>query len=159
MNTSHIITRDLLDTVTDEAKNTPRRRKNFNFHAGDEAPCNRLLNAMEPDSYIPPHRHLDPEKDETMIVLRGRLGVVFFDGEGNVRETALLSPGCDAMGVNIPHGDYHTVVCLESGTVFFESKAGPYRPLTAEERPPWAPVEGSGDAGAYLAGLRRLWQA
>jgi len=159
MKTPHIITRDLLERVTEEAKNTPRRRKNFNFHAADEAPCNRLLNAMEPDSYIPPHRHLDPEKDETMIVLRGRLGVVFFDGEGNVRETALLSPGGDAMGVNIPHGDYHTVVCLESGTVFFESKAGPYRPLTAEERPDWAPVEGSDGSKEYLAGLRRLWQA
>jgi cupin fold WbuC family metalloprotein len=156
MNTTHIITRDLLDMVTDSAKNSPRRRKNYNFHLRDEAPCNRLLNAMKPDSYIPPHRHLDPEKDETMIVLRGRLGVVFFDGEGNVRETAVLSSGSDAMGVNIPHGAFHTVVCLESGTVFFESKAGPYRPLTTEERPPWAPVEGSDDGAAYLAGLRRL---
>jgi cupin fold WbuC family metalloprotein len=155
MNNTHIITRDLLDIVTGEAKATPRRRKNFNFHACDEAPCNRLLNAMEPNSYIPPHRHLDPEKDETMIVLRGSLGVVFFDGEGNVRETAVLSPGGDAMGVNIPHGEYHTVVCLESGTVFFESKAGPYRPLTAEERAPWAPGEGSAGSVAFLAGLRR----
>jgi cupin fold WbuC family metalloprotein len=159
MKNKHIITRDLLDVVTDEAKNTPRRRKNFNFHAGDEASCNRLLNAMEPDSYIRPHRHLDPEKDETLIVLRGRLGVVFFDGEGNVRETAVLTPEGDAMGVNIPHGEFHTVACLESGAVFFESKAGPYRPLTTEEKALWAPGEGSDDAAAYLAGLRRFCQA
>lgn len=158
MNTTHIITRDLLDLVCGEAKDSPRRRKNLNFHAADEAPCHRLLNAMEQDSYIPPHRHLDPEKDETMIVLRGKLGVIFFDGEGTVRETALLKPGGDAMGVNIPHGDYHTVVCLESGTVFFEAKAGPYRSLTAEERAPWAPVEGSEGSVAYLSRLRRLWE-
>jgi cupin fold WbuC family metalloprotein len=159
MKNMHIITQDMLDMVSGAARDSSRRRRNYNFHAGDEAPCHRLLNAMEPDSYIPPHRHLDPEKDETMIVLRGRLGVVFFDGEGNIRETALLAPGGDAMGVNIPHGDYHTVVCLESGTVFFESKAGPYRPLTPEERPHWAPGEGSSEAAGYLAGLRRLWQA
>lgn len=158
MKSTHIITRGLLDMVTGEAKSSPRLRRNFNFHAGDKAPCHRLLNAMEPDSYIPPHRHLDPEKDETMIVLRGRLGVIFFDDGGNIRETALLTTEGDAMGVNIPHGAFHTVVCLESSTVFFESKAGPYRPLTTEERPTWAPVEGSEGADEYLAGLRRLWQ-
>lgn len=158
MKDTRIITQDFLDTVSGEAKRAPRLRRNFNFHAGDEAPCHRLLNAMEPDSYIPPHRHLAQEKDETMIVLRGRLGVVFFDDGGDILETALLTPGGGAVGVNIPHGVFHTVVCLESGTVFFESKAGPYRPLTAQERAPWAPLEGDEERDRYMAGLRRIWE-
>jgi cupin fold WbuC family metalloprotein len=154
---TRIIDQQLLDTVSGAAKDSPRRRKNLNFHPDDEAPCHRLLNAMEPGSYIPPHRHLSPEKDESIIVLRGRLGVVFFDDGGKIRETALLTPEGGAMGVNIPHGDFHTVVSLESGTVFFESKAGPYRPVTPQERPPWAPGEGSAAAAPYLAELLELW--
>lgn len=157
MTTSRIITSELLDRVTAEARAIARKRKNFNFHARDDAPCNRLLNAMEPGSYIRPHRHLDPDKDETMILVRGRMGIVFFDAAGGVTGTALLSPGGEAIGVNIPHGDFHTVVCLESGTVFFESKAGPYRPLAEEEKAPWAPPEGSKEAGGYFETLSSLF--
>ncbi len=154
---TRFITRDLLDLVTAEAGSSPRLRQNFNFHQEDGAACNRLLNAMEPGSYIRPHRHLDPDKDETLVVLRGRLGVVIFDDSGTIRETAVLSPGGAAMGVDVPHGVMHTFVSLESGTVFFEAKAGPYRPMTEEEKAAWAPSEGSVEAEAYLASLRRLW--
>jgi cupin fold WbuC family metalloprotein len=150
MTTSRIITQELLDRVTADAKAIARKRKNFNFHTYDEAPCNRLLNAMEPGSYIHPHWHLDPEKDETMMLVRGRMGIIFFDDSGTVSGTALLSPDTGAVGVNIPHGQFHTVISLESGTVFFEAKAGPYRPLTEEEKAPWAPPEGSGEAAGYL---------
>lgn len=151
------IRQENLDELSREAKAVSRLRKNLNFHQRDESLCNRLLNAVEPDSYIPPHRHLDQEKDETMILLRGRLGVIFFDEKGNIAQTAVLSPGGAAVGVNIPHGEFHTVVSLESGTVFFESKAGPYRALTVEERAPWAPGEGSDESDAYLAELRKIW--
>jgi cupin fold WbuC family metalloprotein len=157
MNSICLISQELLNKVSGNAQAVSRLRKNLNFHQRDESLCNRLLNAMEPDSYIPPHRHLDPEKDETMILLRGSLGVVFFDERGNVVQAAILSPGGDAVGVNIPHGEFHTVVSLESGTVFFESKAGPYRALTDEERAPWAPGEGSDESAAYLAELRKIW--
>ncbi len=145
----------LLDQTSAAARTNPRRRKNHNFHAADDAACHRLLNAVEPGSYIPPHRHLDPAKDEAMIVLRGRLGVVFFDEAGRVADQAVLAPGGAQVGVEIPHGTYHTVLALEPGTVFFEAKAGPYLPLTAEERAPWAPGEGEEGAAAYLAGLER----
>jgi len=157
MKSVRIISQEILDMVTREAKTTPRLRKNLNFHQHDDSSCHRLLNAVEPDSYIPPHRHLGLEKDETIILLRGSLGVVFFDGGGNVLETAILSLGGVAVGVNIPHGEFHTLVSLENGTVFFESKAGPYRALTAEERAPWAPGEGSDESGEYLAELRKIW--
>jgi cupin fold WbuC family metalloprotein len=152
-----IIGQQLLDGVTREAKAASRLRKNLNLHTGDEARCHRLFNAMEPDSYIPPHCHLGPEKDETIIVVRGRLGVIFFDDLGAVREQAILSPGGDLFGVHIAQGEFHTFVSLESGTVFFESKAGPYRPMSPEEKAPWAPGEGSADAAVYLASLRKVW--
>jgi cupin fold WbuC family metalloprotein len=157
MKSTCLIRQELLDEVSSEAKAASRLRKNRNFHQQDDSLCHRLLNALEPDSYIPPHRHHDPEKDETIIPLRGRLGVVFFDERGNVVQSAVLSPGGDTVGVTIPHGEFHTLISLESGTVFFESKAGPYRALTDVERAPWAPGEGSDESAAYLAELRKIW--
>ncbi|MDP2825754.1 MAG: WbuC family cupin fold metalloprotein [Sulfuritalea sp.] len=173
----------LLDGLCAEAAASPRRRKNRNFHPADDHPAHRLLNAMQPDSYIPPHRHLDPDKDETFVVLRGALGVIVFDDAGNVAqatrvgqpspsfhlpegEGSSLPPlslgercrergiGGAAIGVDIPHGTWHTAVALEADTVFLEAKAGPYLPLTEAERAPWAPAENSAEAAAYLAALK-----
>lgn len=146
----------LLDAVSAEAKAGPRLRKNRNFHRADDEPGHRLLNAIEPGSYIAPHRHLDAFKDETMLVLRGRLGLVLFDDEGRVARTAVLGADGEALGVDIARGTWHMVLALASDTVFFEAKAGPYRPLTQEERASWAPAEGDAEAAAYqrrLAGL------
>ncbi len=112
---------------------------------------------MEPVSYIRPHRHLDPDKDETMILVRGRMGIIFFDEGGTVTATAFLSPETGSLGVNISHGLFHTVISLDCGTVFFEAKAGPYRPLTEEEKAPWAPPEGSVEAKGYLQALHELF--
>lgn len=148
-----IIGRELLDQVTCEAKASPRLRKNLNLHADDESRCHRLFNALEPGSYIPPHCHLGPEKDETIICVRGRLGVIFFDERGSVRDKAVLVPGSDPFCAHIPEGEFHTFVSLESGTVFFESKAGPYRPMSPAEKAHWAPAEGSAAAASYLGSL------
>ena len=112
---------------------------------------------MEPDSYIPPHRHLDAAKDESIVVVRGKFGVVEFDEAGKVTGKAVLTPG-SAVGINIPHGAYHSLVALEPGSVFFESKAGPYAPLTEEEKTTWAPQEGTDAAAAYLASMKDLFR-
>ena len=152
-----IIDQKLLDRITVLARETPRRRKNHNLHPSDDASCHRLLNAVEPDSYIPPHRHLDPAKDEAFVVVRGKLGIVTFDEHGNVLEKALASSGGDVVAVDIPHGVFHTAVSLASGTVFFEAKAGPYLPLRDEEKAPWAPAEGTPAAVDYLAQLQGLF--
>lgn len=152
-----IITRELLDQVTAQARDSARLRKNHNFHPGDAFCCHRLLNAMEPGSYIQPHRHLDPNKDESMVILRGRLGVVSFDEAGAATGIHLLQAG-DAVAVDIPHGEFHTVVSLEPGTVFFEAKAGPYLQLAEGEKAPWAPAEGEGGAGDYHAYLMSLFR-
>jgi cupin fold WbuC family metalloprotein len=165
-----LIDRVLLDEVCAEAAASPRRRKNRNFHPRDGHPAHRLLNAMQPDSYIPPHRHLDPDKDETFVVLRGLLGLVLFDDDGGVAKSviigaaALCVPGnplrgqATAIGVDIPHGAWHTAVALEPDTVFLEAKAGPYLPFTEAERAPWAPAENSPEAAPYLALLKLMLQ-
>ena len=157
MNTFHIIDRDFLEQVSSQAKASPRRRRNHNFHASESDTCNRLLNAIEPDSYIQPHCHHDAAKDETLVTMRGRLGVIFFDERGAVTAAAVLAPAGESVGVNIPHGMYHTLVALEPGSVFFEPMAGPYAPLTSQEKAPWAPAEGEPRASSYLADLKRLF--
>jgi len=149
----------LLAEVAAEAQASPRLRKNRNFHPRDDYPGHRLLNAMEPGSYVPPHRHLDPNKDETMVVLSGRLGLVTFDGQGTITGTAVLAPGSQTLGVDIPHGTWHSVLALCPGTVFLEAKSGPYLPLTADELAPWAPTEGQADAATYQATLAHLFAA
>lgn len=157
MKSIQLIDQTLLDNVAAAAASAPRRRKNYNFHVSETASSNRLLNAMEPDSYIPPHRHLDAAKDESIVVVRGKFGVVEFDEAGKVTGKAVLTPG-SAVGINIPHGIYHSLLALESGSVFFESKAGPYAPLIEEEKAAWAPQEGTDEAAAYLAKLKNLFR-
>lgn len=152
-----LIDTQLLDEVSASAKGSPRGRKNHNFHPHNDYPGHRLLNAIEPGSYIAPHRHLDPTKDETMVVLRGAIGLVTFDDAGRVAQKLRVGEGGTAQGIDIPHGTWHTVFALEPDTVFLEAKSGPYLPLTDVERAPWAPGENAPDAPAYLATLCQLF--
>lgn len=149
-----VVTRELLRRITTEAMESPRLRKNRNIHPSDTSRCHRLLNAIEPLSYIRPHRHLDPEKDEAFILMSGRLGIVVFADDGAVAETVLLSRENGNLAADIPHGVYHTAVSLETGTVFYEAKAGPYLPLSDDEKASWAPAEGEQAAQEYLERLR-----
>lgn len=151
------IDRQLLDEVSTEARNSSRLRKNRNFHESDAAPANRLLNAIEPGSYVAPHRHLDAAKDETFIVLRGRLGLVLFDDAGDIILTQIIEAGRDVCGVDIPHGTWHNIVSLAPGSVFFEAKAGPYLPFAPEEKAAWAPAENGAGAKEYLERLQCLF--
>lgn len=151
-----IVNRQLLDQISAEARSNPRLRKNFNIHQVDSFPAQRLLNAVEPDSYIRPHRHLDPLKDETFVIIRGRLGIIVFDNSGEISEKILLDAEGENIVADIPSGVFHTAVSLAEGTVFFEAKAGPYLPLTEDEIPSWSPESGAG-ADQYLAGLKRLF--
>ena len=152
------VTQELINKVSAQAKQSPRLRKNYNFHNTDQDVCHRLLNAMEPGSYIQPHRHLDINKDESLVVLRGRFGVIIFDDKGNVEEKAILDPAGDVMITNMPHGIFHTLISLEKGGVFFESKAGPFTPLSQDEKAHWAPAEGDKSSEEYLAALTRLFE-
>jgi len=152
-----IIDRQLLNQLSAQAAGNPRLRKNFNIHPANDCYCHRLFNAIEPASYIRPHRHLDPAKDETFVIIRGKLGVVTFDEHGTVVEKVLLAAGGEVSAVNILHGAFHTAVSLKEGTIFFEAKAGPYQPLSVEEKAHWAPEEGTADANAYRESLRSFF--
>ncbi|MBT9613866.1 MAG: WbuC family cupin fold metalloprotein [Burkholderiales bacterium] len=152
-----IIDQALLDHISIQAKASPRKRKNFNFHGSENDLSHRLLNAIELGTYIPPHRHLDLNKDESMVMVRGRMGAVFFDAAGNITVKTVLSAGGPIGAINIPTGIFHSLVALAPDTVFFEAKAGPYEQLTQEERAPWAPQEGEAGVAEYLAKLESLF--
>lgn len=147
----------LLDTLSAEARSLPRKRKNFNLHASNEAVCHRLLNALEMESYIQPHRHLDPAKEETLIVVRGKLGALCFDAQGKVTHQVVIEAGGKNIGLDTPSGVFHSFVALAPDSVIFEAKAGPYLPLGSDEKADWAPEENSPQAGAYLTWMRSLF--
>lgn len=147
-----LITEELLDAVTSQAKENPRLRMNYNFHAEMDAPIHRLLNALEPGTYLPPHRHRD--KEETYLVLRGSLLAFFYDEAGDVTEKVLLNPSEGKYGLEIPPCTWHSIVALESGTVIFEIKKGPYSPLSPEDLASWAPA--ASDAEGAKAFMKRM---
>lgn len=140
----------LLDHTCRLAAESDRKRKNANFHPGNDFPAHRLINAIQPGSYIRPHRHQDPNKDESIVVLRGRFGYLSFTEDGAVAETLTLSANGPVYGVDIPHGTTHTLLALEADGVFFEAKAGPFVPLSPEEIATWSPAEGSPQASKLL---------
>ncbi len=143
----------LLDALILEARSHPRLRKNHNLHQSYDEPCQRLLNAVEPGSYVRPHRHLTPPKPETFLALRGRLAVLTFVDTGDIEQMVFVAPGSISVGADIPAGAWHTLLSLEPGSVFFETKPGPYRPPSDKDWAPWAPAEGSPAAEAYLKQL------
>ncbi|MCX6284177.1 MAG: WbuC family cupin fold metalloprotein [Bacteroidetes bacterium] len=147
------IDKTLLDASTAEAKASARRRKNYNFHKEYSDTLQRLLNAMEPLSYVQPHKHEDPDKREVFFALRGRILVVEFDNDGNIIEHIVLDPSSGAYGVEIPERTFHTIVSLETGTVAYEFKDGPYSPIDDKNFASWAPAEGSPEAVPYLEKL------
>ncbi len=125
------ITQAILDELTAQAKASPRLRMNLDLRNGAEDRSQRMLNAVEPGSPLPVHRHRNTS--ETVVCLRGRLQEVFYDDGGAVTEVIDLAPGADCVVVNIPAGQWHTVRALESGTVLLECKDGPFEPSRPED--------------------------
>ena len=111
-----IINEQLLDETQAKALQSPRLRMNYNFHERLDDPINRLLNAMEPGTYLRPHRHLNPAKDEIFLLLRGKVAVFLFDEEGNITEKTILNPKEGAYGAEIKAGTWHGLLVLESGS-------------------------------------------
>lgn len=121
-----IIDESLLNIVSAEAKGSPRLRMNFNFHQSLEEKCHRFLNAVEPEAIVPIHKH--PTKDETFVLLRGRVRVTTHNDDGSIIEDIELCPEEGMYGVNIPKDVWHKVESLETGSCFFECKEGPFVP-------------------------------
>lgn len=121
-----IIDDSLIETVVEQAKASPRLRMNYNFHQSLDDKCHRLLNALEVGTEVPIHRH--PTKDESFVLLRGKIRVNLYNDAGDVTESVLLSLSDGVYGVDIPKNVWHNVECLESGSVIFEVKEGPFVP-------------------------------
>ena len=115
-----------------------------------------MLNAIEPESYIRPHRHLFPPLDEAFVILRGYEAVMLFNNHGSVEKVLPLNVKSQQLGADIPAGWYHTIVSLKTGSVFYEVKAGPYDPNRIKDFATWAPPEDSYEAIKYLSSLKKL---
>lgn len=151
-----IINEKLLNETVNQAKQSPRLRMNYNFHEHLDDPVNRLLNAMEPGTYIRPHRHLHPAKEEIFLVLRGKAILFVFDDEGNITSQLQLNPEKGAYGAELPAGTWHSLLVLESGTVLYEVKAGPFAPLSPDDLAAWSPdAEDKDKVWEYMRFLRQ----
>jgi cupin fold WbuC family metalloprotein len=144
------ITQDMLERTSEEAKALPRKRKHCNIHESYSDPVQRLLNAIEPGTYIRPHRHKRPDKTELFLALRGRAVAVQFDDTGKVVDHMAIGEGENGIGVEFPPGSWHTFLSLKSGTVLFEVKNGPFIENTDKNFAKWAPAEGAKEAPEFI---------
>ena len=127
-----IITQAILNSLTEQAKASPRLRMNLDLRNSPKDQSQRMLNAIEPGSPMPIHRH--KYSSETVVCLRGRLVEEFYDDLERMCTDAIeLTPGGPNVAINIPAGQWHTIRALESGTVLLECKDGPYEPLGEED--------------------------
>lgn len=124
-----VITQAILDELTEKAKASPRLRCNLDMRNSADDKSQRMLNALEPGTVMPIHRHRG--SSETCICIRGHFEEYFYDEQGNLTDTIDMVPG--GLVLNIEKGQWHSLKCLESGTVLFEAKDGPYEPLSPED--------------------------
>ena len=125
-----IIDKQLLDDVSRLAQKSVRLRMNYNFHQSLEDKCHRFLNAVEPGTVVPIPRH--PTKDESFVILRGKVRVTTHNDDGSIIEDVVLSQESGNYGVDIPKNVWHKLESLESGSVIFECKEGPFVPHEVE---------------------------
>jgi len=150
----------LLGELECAAMASPRKRQHLNLHLDYSDPAQRLLNRIERDSYIRPHRHQSAGSDETLVALVGVFGIVTFSDERTIDEVGLIGSerysgdGCCPVGIVIEPGVWHSVLALTSGAVLLECKAGPFNPDVAKDFAHWAPEEGTAAAVLFLQQLR-----
>ena len=126
-----IIDKNVLDYLTAQAKVSSRLRMAMDLRNSPGDGSQRMLNALEPGTVMPIHRHL--ETTETVVLLRGKIEWIFYDEQGKETERVTLDANREPRMLNAEKGRWHSLVCLESGSVLFETKDGPYHPLTEEE--------------------------
>lgn len=126
-----LIDKSLLDSLTARAKESPRLRMNCDLRNSPEDLSQRQLNALEPGTVIPIHRH--KATSETIVVLRGKLLWKHYDNNGVETESFVIQANSDNCGITSPKGQWHSLDCLESGTVIIEMKDGIWLPLADDE--------------------------
>lgn len=151
-----IIDSTVLNNLSAQAIASVRKRINLNYHEGAHDTLQRLLNAMEPETYIQPHKHENPDKREVFIMLEGEAAVLIFDDAGKVTASSILNRDTGVYIAEIPPRTWHTIISFRTGTVMYEVKDGPYNPDTDKCFAPWAPSENTAEARMYLEMLRDI---
>ncbi len=146
----HIIDCGDLSKLSELATVSPRRRRNLDLHPLWADPIQRLFNAMEPGTYVRPHRHARPDGWELMLLVHGAFSLLVFSDRGEVLERVDLNTGPGARAVEIPAFTWHALVVQRPNTCMFEVKPGPYSPLTDKDFAPWAPCEGEEPGASHL---------
>ena len=126
-----VVDKIILDMLTAQAKASPCLRMNLDLRNSAEDGSQRMLNALEPGTVLPIHRHHD--SSETVVIVRGKIQWVFYDENGNETERVVLDANGEPRMLNVEKDRWHSLVCLESGSVLYESKDGPYHPLEEDE--------------------------
>lgn len=146
------ISEEMLSTAKAAARQSPRKRIILPLHKQGAASLQRMLNVLQPGTYIRPHRHA-PDRAESIIVLSGAIRYITFTDEGHVLQRIELKAQSTQFGVDTDGGIYHCFLPLEPDTVLFEVKPGPYDAARDKTFAPWAPEEYSQEAEAYLEAL------
>ena len=120
-----------LDTLSSQAKSSSRLRVNYDLRNSEDDQSQRMLNALHPGTILPIHRH--PETSETIIVIRGSVCEKYFDEDNNITDQFFLKAGTDHVMLHIPAGTWHTLECMEPGTIIFEAKDGAYHPISKND--------------------------
>ncbi len=139
-----------LDGLSAKARSESRRRAHLNVHPTLEDPVQRLFIALEPGTYIRPHRHPEPDKWELFVLINGAVDALLLDDDGNPIDRTRMSADAGARAVEIPPNTWHTYVCLEPDTTVLEVKRGPYIPTTEDDFLPWSPHDDPVAVAAYL---------
>jgi len=148
-----------LDQALEAARASARKRMILPFHKSHEDPLHRMLNAMQPGTYVQPHRHLSVPKAEVFLVLRGAIDFIVLNEAGNIEHALALRAGTPEFGVDLAPGLFHTFLVREPDTVLYEIKCGPYTGLNDKDFAPFAPPEGSPNVPVYVASLERTLAA
>ena len=126
-----LLNQELLNTLTAQAQASPRLRQNYDLRNTPNDHSQRMLNALEPGTVLPIHRHLGTS--ESVAMLRGKAVWTYYDDQGQVTGQYLIEAGGENLGIVVPIGRWHSLECLESGTVLLVCKDGAYEPLSAKE--------------------------
>ena len=121
----------ILDTLSAQAKSSPRLRMNLDLRNSTDDHSQRMLNALEPGTVMPIHRHQNTS--ETVVVLRGKVKWLYYNDNGELTDTILVEAGGDICGLNVPMGQWHSLECLEPGSVILECKDGTWKALGEED--------------------------
>lgn len=150
-----LLTEARIQRALEASRESDRKRVIAPFHKNDEDPLHRMFNAMQPETYVRPHRHFEVPKCEVFLVLRGALDLVVFDQQGVITFACALRAGSEQFGADLAAGLFHCVIVREPDTLMYEVKPGPYAPASDKDFAPWAPAEGEPGVPAFRAQLER----